>query len=120
MLMEDEYTILDHVPFEHCLGYDGASFQEAQDIPQSIRNKWAKTVREIMEDFKTVFNGVPFNTFTSDPLFSTKLERRIKMYFIFLFNQSSSVKIQYKKAMELIQLGKIKKGSSNGFVQRLQ
>jgi len=85
MLMADMYASLDHIPYEFCLGYEGASFQEAQDVPFSYRTQWAETISDIMEDFSSVFKETPIDQYYVDPTFSIRLERRIKMFFLFPF-----------------------------------
>ena len=46
-ILNDPYAVIDHIPYSHCAGGEGDSFQEATHIPQRSRGSWAETFGSI-------------------------------------------------------------------------
>ena len=80
----DQYAILDHIPFSHCIGEAPASFHEAKMIPQSCRVLWAETYGEVCAALADAANP-PQPPENNRPDFEATLERRIKMFFLIPF-----------------------------------
>ena len=83
-IFNDPYAVIDHIPYSHCAGEEGASFQEATHIPQRSRGSWAETFGSICAELGEASdprNLAPLNK----EQFEIRLERRVKFFYLIPF-----------------------------------
>ena len=80
-IAQDPYAVVDHLPFHHCFGTEGASFRESEFVPGHSRALWAEAFGSVCNDC-AIATEVDLNEFGMAVDHEWHLERRLKMFFL--------------------------------------
>ena len=78
-LQTNAFAVVDHLPFEQCLGAGGSSFFEVKNIPTRLHQFWAEAFGDTCAEINTLVK------FPQTDDYERRLKRRIKMKFLLPF-----------------------------------
>jgi hypothetical protein len=80
-LVEDPFAAVDHITLETCTGLSHP-FHESKFLPGSARKRWAEAFGNVLRELSSIANAIHSDQNLLQE-YEIKLERRIKMFFLF-------------------------------------